>query len=215
MANSCPQAGVPGQVIHRANAGPTLPRALRHGGGTRWRRAAGTSRRIDMTQGAYVTLVGYVAQEPNIRTTKTGKTVTELRVGISPRYRDQASGEWRDGQSSYFSVSCWERLAHHVRASLHKGDPVLVRGRFKTGTYEDKDGRPRTETRITADTVGHDLSRGIATYIRQRAQRPPEEGSPEEGSLAGGSPVGEQDLQTLGLGVGPGEMLDEEAIERF
>ncbi len=168
-----------------------------------------------MTQGAFVTLVGYVAQEPSIRTTKTGKTVTELRVGISPRYRDQASGEWRDGQSSYFSVSCWERLAHHVRASLHKGDPVLVRGRFKTGTYEDKDGRPRTETRITADTVGHDLSRGIATYIRQRAQRPPEEGSPEEGSLAGGSPVGEQDLQTLGLGVGPGEMLDEEAIERF
>src|SRR5260370_7610332 len=98
---------------------------------------------------------------------------------------------------------------------MQKGDPVLVRGRFKAGTYEDKDGRPRTETRITADTVGHDLSRGIATYIRQRAQRPPEEGSPEEGSLAGGSPVGEQDLQTPGLGVGPGEMLDEEAIERF
>ena len=168
-----------------------------------------------MTQGAFVTLVGYVAQEPSIRTTKTGKTVTELRVGISPRYRDQASGEWRDGQSSYFSVSCWERLAHHVRASMHKGDPVLVRGRFRTGTYEDKDGRPRTETRITADTVGHDLSRGVATYIRHRAQRPPEEGSPEEGSLAGGSPMGEQDLQTQGLGVGPGEMLDEEAIERF
>jgi single-strand DNA-binding protein len=168
-----------------------------------------------MTQGAYVTLVGYVAQEPNIRTTKTGKTVTELRVGISPRYRDQASGEWRDGQSSYFSVSCWERLAHHVRASMHKGDPVLVRGRFKTGTYEDKDGRPRTETRITADTVGHDLSRGIATYIRQRTQRPPVEGGPAEGGSAEGGLADEQDLQTQDPGVGPGEMLDEEAIERF
>ena len=163
-----------------------------------------------MTQGAYVTLVGYVAQEPNIRTTKTGKIVTELRVGISPRYRDQASGEWRDGQSSYFSVSCWDRLAHHVRASMHKGDPVLVRGRFRTSTYEDRDGRPRTDTRINADTVGHDLSRGIATYIRQRTQRPAEEGSPVEGS-----PVGEQDLQSQDLGVEPGEMLDEEAIEQF
>ena len=168
-----------------------------------------------MTQGAYVTLVGYVAQEPNIRTTKTGKTVTELRVGISPRYRDQASGEWRDGQSSYFSVSCWERLAHHVRASMHKGDPVLVRGRFKTGTYEDKDGRPRTETRITADTVGHDLSRGIATYIRQRTQRPPAEGGPAEGGPAEGGLADDQDLETQDSGVGPGEMLDEEAIERF
>ncbi len=158
-----------------------------------------------MSQGAYVTLVGYVAQEPSIRTTKTGKVVTELRVGITPRYRDRASGEWRDAESSYFSVTCWERLAHHVRASMHKGEPVLVRGRFRTETYEDKDGRPKTETRITADTVGHDLSRGIATYIRQRPQPPAQEGGPA-GDQAPGSPD---------LDEGPDEMIDEGAIERF
>lgn len=158
-----------------------------------------------MSQGAYVTLVGYVAQEPNIRTTKTGKVVTELRVGITPRYRDRATGEWRDADSSYFSVTCWERLAHHVRASMHKGEPVLVRGRFKTETYEDKDGRPKTETRITADTVGHDLSRGIATYMRQRPQPPVQEGGPA-GDQAPGSPD---------LDEGPDEMIDEGAIERF
>ena len=112
-----------------------------------------------------MTLVGYVAQEPSIRTTRTGKTVTDLRVGITPRYLDQATGEWRDAESSYFTVSCWDRLAHHVRASMHKGEPVLVRGKFKTSTYEDKDGRPRTDTRITANTVGHDLSRGIANLL--------------------------------------------------
>ncbi len=158
-----------------------------------------------MSQGAFVTLVGYVAQEPSIRTTKTGKVVTELRVGISPRFRDRVTGEWRDADPSYFSVSCWERLAHHVRASMHKGDPVLVRGRFRTGTYEDKDGRPRTETRITADTVGHDLSRGVATYIRQRPQPPVQEGGQ----------AGDQVPGNMDLGEGPDEMLDEEAIERF
>ena len=139
-----------------------------------------------MSQGAFVTLVGYVAQEPNIRTTKTGKTVTELRVGITPRYLDQATGEWRDAESSYFTVSCWDRLAHHVRASMHKGEPVLVRGKFKTSTYEDKDGRPRTDTRITADTVGHDLSRGIANYIKHRSKQPPAEAD-ETGDQAQGS----------------------------
>ena len=71
-----------------------------------------------MSQGAYVTLVGYVAQEPSIRTTKTGKIVTDLRVGITPRYRDQATGEWHDAESSYFSVSCWDRLAQ-PRARQH------------------------------------------------------------------------------------------------
>ena len=162
-----------------------------------------------MSQGAFVTLVGYVAQEPNIRTTRTGKTVTDLRVGITPRYRDQATGEWRDAESSYFTVSCWDRLAHHVRASMHKGEPVLVRGKFKTSTYEDKDGRPRTETRITADTVGHDLSRGVANYIRHRSKQPPAEGDmPGDGTaeLMPGSPE---------LAGGPDELLDEEAIQRF
>jgi single-strand DNA-binding protein len=158
-----------------------------------------------MSQGAFVTLVGYVAQEPSIRTTKTGKVVTELRVGIAPRYLDRATGEWRDAESSYFSVSCWERLAHHVRASMHKGEPVLVRGKFKTSTFEDKDGRPRTETKITADIVGHDLSRGVANYIRQRSKQQAADAEQAAEQAAGGP----------GLAEGPDGMLDEEAIERF
>ena len=158
-----------------------------------------------MSQGAFVTLVGYVAQEPSIRTTKTGKVVTDLRVGIAPRYLDRATGEWRDAESSYFSVSCWERLAHHVRASMHKGEPVLVRGKFKTSTFEDKDGRPRTETKITADVVGHDLSRGVANYIRQRSKQ----------QAADAEQAAEQAAGSPDQAEGPDEMLDEEAIERF
>ena len=170
-----------------------------------------------MSQGAFVTLVGYVAQEPNIRTTKTGKTVTDLRVGITPRYKDQATGEWRDGQSSYFTVSCWDRLANHVRASMHKGEPVLVRGKFKTSTFEDRDGRPRTETRITADTVGHDLSRGVANYIRHRpGQAAANAGAP--GDQGPGSPdqrEGQNPDEGQNLGQGQDDMIDEDAIERF
>jgi single-strand DNA-binding protein len=164
-----------------------------------------------MSQGAFVTLVGYVAQEPSIRTTKTGKTVTDLRVGITPRYRDQATGEWRDAESSYFTVSCWDRLANHVRASMHKGEPVLVRGKFKTSTFEDRDGRPRTETRITAETVGHDLSRGVANYIRHRPNQ-----APADADASGDQTSGSKDLgEGQNLGQGQDDMIDEDAIERF
>src|SRR5205807_6985616 len=83
-ANSYPQPDRCGEVIHRGSARSAPSYAVGHGGGTRRRRAAGNPRRIDMSQGAFVTLVGYVAQEPSIRTTKTGKTATDLRVGITP-----------------------------------------------------------------------------------------------------------------------------------
>ena len=130
-----------------------------------------------MSQGGYVTLVGFVAQDPNIRTTATGKLVTKVRVGTTPRYRDSATGQWRDAETSYFNVSCWARLADHVRASLHKGDPVIVKGRFRTSTFEDKNGQPRTAIEITADTVGHDLSRAgqlhpPAASAREHGRRP-------------------------------------------
>jgi single-strand DNA-binding protein len=158
-----------------------------------------------MSQGGYVTLVGFVAQDPNIRTTPTGKLLTRVRVGTTPRYRDGATGQWCDAETSYYNVSCWSRLADHVRASLHKGDPVIVKGKFRTSTFEDKNGQLRTSIEITADTVGHDLSRGPANYMRPRPQRQ----NTEDASVDEESPEG-ADAPEAADG-----MLDEEAIERF
>ncbi len=158
-----------------------------------------------MSQGGYVTLVGFVAQDPNIRTTATGKLVTRVRVGATPRFRESATGQWRDAETSYFNVSCWSRLADHVRASLRKGDPVIVKGRFRTSTFEDKNGQLRTAIEITADTVGHDLSRGPANYMRPRLPHV----NTEDG------PVREEFGEHSDLPEGPDGMIDEDAIERF
>jgi single-strand DNA-binding protein len=156
-----------------------------------------------MSQGGYVTIVGFVARDPYLRETKDGRHVAEVRVGTTTRVLDRNTGEWRDADTSYFSVSCWRRLADNVRASLRKGDPVVVKGRFKTRTYEDKTGQPRTVIEITADTVGHDLNRGVANYIRHRRPAAAEAGDPAAGTGSGPDASEASD------------MIDEEAIERF
>ncbi|MGH3237611.1 MAG: single-stranded DNA-binding protein [Streptosporangiaceae bacterium] len=161
-----------------------------------------------MSQGGYVTLVGFVAQDPNIRTTATGKSVTRVRVGATPRFRDSATGQWRDAETSYYNVSCWSRLADHVRASLHKGDPVIVKGRFKTSSFEDKNGQLRTSIEITADTVGHDLSRGPANYIRLRPQH-----VNTEDDVAGDESA--DTPENPNSSEGSDGMIDEDAIDRF
>ena len=156
-----------------------------------------------MSQGGYVTLVGFVAQDPRQRETSQGR-VTDLRVGTTPRVQDRVTGEWRDTATSYFTVTCWRRLGDHVRASLRKGDPVVVKGRFRTRSYQDKTGQPRTEIDISADTVGHDLNQGIANYMRQRPQPAVTEGDSDD-----------EVRETPDLAADSGEMIDDAAIERF
>lgn len=159
-----------------------------------------------MSQGGYVTLVGFVAQDPIQRPTKNGVLVTDLRVGATPRVQDRVTNEWRDGITSYYDVSCWRRLGDNVRASLRKGDPVLVKGKFRARTYTDKNGVTRTMIDIVADTVGHDMNRGVANYLRQ--PRP----AAADGDPAAGTPRDGAEDREL---PEDRDMIDEETIEQF
>ena len=151
-----------------------------------------------MSQFGIVTLTGYVAAEPKLWHTKQHKTpVTHVRIGSTPRRMDRDTGEWQDGQTSYFTVNCWRKLALNVRASLHKGDAVIVRGKLRTRVWLD-DGRPRTEVEIDADSIGHDLNAGWANFLREGRPRLPE----EEG--ADGAGAGEDVPQFHDSEDGPG-----------
>lgn len=157
-----------------------------------------------MSQGGYVTLVGFVAQDPIQRPTKNGVLVTDLRVGATPRVQDRVTNEWRDGDTSYYNVSCWRRLGDHVRASLHKGEPVVVKGKFRSRTFIDKNGVTRNVIDIMADTVGHDLNRGVANYLRHRPAAADEDpGTAVPRDIADDHVSEDRD------------MIDDEALEQF
>jgi single-strand DNA-binding protein len=124
-----------------------------------------------MSQEAHATIAGYATADPTFRMTKGGTELAHVRVACTPRRVNQ-SGAWEDADSSYFTVTCWRKLAVAVRASIRKGDPVLVRGRMRTRTWKTED-KTVTEIEIDADAMGHDLTRGWATF--NRGSRPPVE----------------------------------------
>ena len=160
-----------------------------------------------MSQGGYVTLVGFVAQDPRQHETRGGR-VTKLRIGATPRILDRATQEWRDTETSYYDVSCWRRLGDHVQASMRKGDPIFVKGRFQARSYEDKTGQLRNVIDINADAVGHDLNRGIANYMRHQSAP----------AKAEGESAGDWVAQAPGTAPAagePGDLVDDEAIDRF
>lgn len=119
---------------------------------------------------AQVCLTGYVATQPVTKTVKSGAINMSMRVAWTPRRQDRVSGEWVDGNTSYVTVICWRKLATNAGICVRKGDPVIVKGRLSIRTYEDKQGAQRIAVEIEANSVGHDLSRGVAQFQRVRPQ---------------------------------------------
>ncbi len=122
----------------------------------------------------FVTFQGWVGGDVVHRETKDGPVVN-FRVGSTPRIR-RRNGDWVDGQTSWFSVSCWRNLADNVRDSVRKGEAVFVHGRLRTDVWEREDGQSSTTYVVDATFVGHDLNRGTSGFLRSaRADRSEQE----------------------------------------
>jgi single-strand DNA-binding protein len=117
---------------------------------------------------AQISLSGYVATQPVTRSVPSGATNVSMRVAWTERRRDRVSGEWVDGNTSYVTVICWRKLGANVGVCVRKGDPIVVKGKLSVRTYDDRHGVPRTAVEVEASSVGHDLSRGVASFQRVR-----------------------------------------------
>jgi single-strand DNA-binding protein len=113
-----------------------------------------------------VTVVGHVATEPTLRMTPAGARVGSFRLASTERRFDRGAGGWRDGSTTFFTVTTWRNMAENVCGSVEKGQPVVVHGRLKDASYDTKDGQHRTVLEIDAFAVGHDLRRGVARFTK-------------------------------------------------
>jgi single-strand DNA-binding protein len=116
-----------------------------------------------------VTIVGNVITTPEWRrTTNTQTLVAHFKVASNSRKFDKDSGRWIDGDSLRVRVNCWRKLAEGVASSVMVGDPVVVTGRMYSRDWSTEDGQRRVSYELEAFAVGHDLSRGRATFQRNR-----------------------------------------------
>jgi single-strand DNA-binding protein len=123
-----------------------------------------------MANEAYVSLMGFVATQPQKGRTKTGTPALSMRVGWTPRVVDKATGEWSDLPSSFATVQCYRKIAEHAWICLRRGEPIVVRGTLRVREYTDQKGQRRSSVEIIAESIGHDISRGLSTYSKLPAR---------------------------------------------
>ncbi len=93
-----------------------------------------------------VILMGRLTRDPEQRTTSTGKTIASFSIAV-----DRGG---QDDSADFFDVTAWEKLGELVMQYLGKGRRVLVQGRLRQDSWDDKEtGKKRSRVEITATDV--------------------------------------------------------------
>ncbi|PJE99438.1 single-stranded DNA-binding protein [Streptomyces carminius] len=113
-----------------------------------------------------ITVVGNLVDDPELRFTPSGAAVAKFRVASTPRTFDRQTNEWKDGESLFLTCSVWRQAAENVAESLTRGTRVIVQGRLKQRSYEDREGVKRTVYELDVDEVGASLRNATAKVTK-------------------------------------------------
>lgn len=93
-----------------------------------------------------VILMGRLTRDPEQRTTTTGKTIASFSIAV-----DRGG---QDDSADFFNVTAWEKLGELVMQYLAKGRRVLVQGRLRQDTWDDKEtGKKQSRIEVVATDV--------------------------------------------------------------
>ncbi|MFD3325296.1 single-stranded DNA-binding protein [Streptomyces sp. NPDC058701] len=113
-----------------------------------------------------ITVVGNLVDDPELRFTPSGAAVAKFRVASTPRIFDKQTNEWKDGEGLFLTCSVWRQAAENVAESLQRGMRVIVQGRLKQRSYEDREGVKRTVYELDVEEVGPSLKSATAKVTK-------------------------------------------------
>lgn len=106
-----------------------------------------------------VILVGNLGNDPEVRQTPAGVTITTISVATSESWKDKQTGQPQE-RTEWHRVVFFNRLAEIAGEYLKKGSKVYVEGSLRTRKWQDKEGHDRYTTEITGNEMQMLDSRG-------------------------------------------------------
>lgn len=116
-----------------------------------------------------IAVVGNLTADPELRSTKNGRSVAGFTIASTPRTFDRQSNQWTDGDALFLRCTVWGDLAEHCARSLAKGMRVIAQGRLTQHSWEDEQHQKRSSMELQVDEIGPSLR--YATAQVSKAQR--------------------------------------------
>lgn len=93
-------------------------------------------------------LAGRVVNDPELKTTQSGLSVTSFRIAINRPKR-----EGQEEKADFVTVIAWRQRAEFVTRYFRKGMAIYVEGQLQSRTWEDQRGNKRTSLEVIADDI--------------------------------------------------------------
>ena len=130
-----------------------------------------------------VILAGNLTRDPELRYTPKGTAIAKITLAINRRWSNEA-GEQKE-EVTFVDVDAFGKQAETIGQYLKKGRPLLVEGRLKYDTWDDKQtGQKRSKLGVVLDNFqfldsGNRGEGGSAPAPRPRPAAAPAEGPGE------------------------------------
>ena len=99
-----------------------------------------------------VFVLGNVTRDPEVRAMPSGQQVCNFGIATNRFYTDQAGVKKQDAE--FHNIVCFGKLADIAQRFLTKGGLVLIEGRIKTSSWDDKaTGTKKFRTEIIAESL--------------------------------------------------------------
>ena len=117
---------------------------------------------------ATIVLSGNVGTLPSRYAQESGTPCISFRMASTGGYWNRATQQWQEFPTTWVRVKAFWSLATNTLQSIRVGDPIVVSGTLVSEQWQ-KDGVQHSGLVILADTIGHDLNRGVSVFTK-RAQ---------------------------------------------
>lgn len=98
-----------------------------------------------------VTLVGFVGNAPEIRTTRNNNAIASLSLATNRSFKDNSGT--RQTETEWHRITCFNGTARSVAEHIAKGAMIMVTGRLHYSRWTDCEGAERFGCEVIAERV--------------------------------------------------------------
>jgi single-strand DNA-binding protein len=108
-----------------------------------------------------VIIKGRLTADPELKNTASGISACKFTVAVDRKYTKQ-NGE---KEADFISCQAWRSTAEFITKYFRKGNPILVEGMLRTGSYQDRNHSDVTHytTVVVVDNAEFCESKGAGT----------------------------------------------------